>query len=86
MFLEHRLTRSKDQTEWILETSDLTLLLLQIRKLRLREVIGFKVIQLDWIVTDLGLTLTMLSLSWQLTFGNCLILLLSDIWSDFMPM
>lgn len=53
-----------------------------------------KVIQSDWIVTDLGLTPVMLSLSWQLTFGNCLfllllllpLLLLSDIWSDFMPM
>ena len=49
------------------------LTILQIRKLRLREVM-FKVNRLDWIVTDLGLKWALLSLSWQLIFIAVLLL------------
>lgn len=79
MFLEHRLPQRKDRTEWSLEISHLTLPFCRL-SWNSREIICLRQFNwTGWIVTDLGLKLAMPSLSWLLTFGNCLSLL-SPVW------
>lgn len=82
MFLEHRFTQRKDQTELILEIFNLTLLF---ANKKVEREVTMKVNRLDQTVTGLGLEWALLSFSRQLAF-SVFLLLLANTWSDLMHM